>query len=146
MNRLTERIFYVSNTFHNTNVQIHEILFISPPPYYLDQFEKYYLNVSLNKDDVPFYSQYMNIIQGNNSLGWQRNQPLHEVVKILKHKKTTIGHAIYIKVFSDGTVPYITVSTDDVLDYTNKETDFIELRHVFEKYFTIKVKEGYVLK
>ena len=29
-------IFYVSNAFHNTNVPIHEILCVSPSPYYLD--------------------------------------------------------------------------------------------------------------
>ena len=49
-----------------------------------------------------------------------------------KNKKITIYHAIYIKVFSDGTVSYFTVYTDDVLSTTNNDTLFTELRRVFE--------------
>ena len=49
-----------------------------------------------------------------------------------KYKKITIYHAIYIKVFSDGTVSYLTVSTDDVLNTTNNETAFTELKRAFE--------------
>ena len=36
MHRLTASILDVSNVFQNTNVTIHEILCVSPPPYYLD--------------------------------------------------------------------------------------------------------------
>ena len=54
MHRLTVRILYVSNAFQNTNFTIHEILCVSPPPYYLDYFERSYPNVPLNQDDVPF--------------------------------------------------------------------------------------------
>ena len=49
------------------------------------------------------------------------------VVTIINYKKSTIDHAIYIKVFTDGTVSYITVSTDDVLNTTNNENAFTEL-------------------
>ena len=41
---------------------------------------------------------------------------------ILKYKKITVDHDIYIKVFSDITVSYITVYTDDVLNRNNNET------------------------
>ena len=41
---------------------------------------------------------------------------------------------------------YITVSTDDVINTTNNETSFTELRRVFEEDFEMKVQEGSVLK
>ena len=69
----------------------------------------------------------MNGIQGTNPSGRQWNRILYEVVKIIKYKKSTIDHAIYIKVFTDGTVPYLTVSTDDVINTTNNENAFPEL-------------------
>ena len=53
MHRLTARILDVSNAFQNTNVPIHERVCVSPPPYYLDWFLRYYPNVPLNRDDVP---------------------------------------------------------------------------------------------
>ena len=55
----------------------------------------------------------------------------------MKYKKSTIGNEIYIKVFYDGTVSYITVSTDDVLNTTNNETAFTDLRRSFEEDFEI---------
>ena len=60
------------------------------------------------------------------------------MVTILKHKKITIDHAIYIKVFSDETVSYLTVSTDDVINTTNTETSFPELRIVLKKLLRLK--------
>ena len=36
MHILTARILDVSNAFQNKNVPIHEIVCVSPPPYYLD--------------------------------------------------------------------------------------------------------------
>ena len=51
-----------------------------------------------------------------------------------------------MKVFSDVTVSYITVSTDDFINTTNNETEFPELRGFFEEHFKIKVQEGSVLK
>ena len=61
----------------------------------------------------------MNGIQGTNPAGRQWNRLLDAVVTILEYKKNTIDHAIYIKVFDDGTVSYLTLSTDDVLNTTN---------------------------
>ena len=51
--------------------------------------------------------------------GRQWNRLLDAMVKIIKYKKSTIDHDIYIKTFTDGTLSYITVSTDDVLNTTN---------------------------
>ena len=65
---------------------------------------------------------------------------------MIKFKKRTIDHVIYIKVLSDGAVSHLTVSTDDVLNTTNNETEFPELRRFFEEAFDIKVSEGYFLK
>ena len=62
--------------------------------------------------------------------GQQWNGILVAVVTIIKHKKITIDHDIYIKVFNDGTVLYLTVSTDDVLNTNNNETEFPELTRV----------------
>ena len=42
--------------------------------------------------------------------------------KTLKYKKIKIDNEIYNKVFSDGTVSYLTVSTYDLLNTTNNET------------------------
>ena len=55
MHRITARILDISNAFQNTNVPIHERVFVSPTPYYLDWFERYYPNVSLNRDDGLFF-------------------------------------------------------------------------------------------
>ena len=41
---------------------------------------------------------------------------------------------------------YITAYTDDVLNTTNNETAFTELRRVFEEVFNIKFQEGYVIQ
>ena len=46
-------------------------------------------------------------------------------------KKIIIDHDIYINVFYDKTVFYSMVSTDDVLNTTNNETEFSKLRRVF---------------
>ena len=50
------------------------------------------------------------------------NQLLDSVVKSLKYKKRKIDNAIYIKVFSLGTLFYLTVYTDDVLNTIDNET------------------------
>ena len=57
MHRLTSSILDVSNAFHNTNVPIHEISCVGPPPYNLDWFEISYPNVPLNRYDGPFFLQ-----------------------------------------------------------------------------------------
>ena len=82
----------------------------------------------------------MNGIQGENPAGRQWNRLLDSVVTIVKYKKIKIDHAIYIKVFTDGKVSYLTVSTDDVLNTTNNETTFTELTRVFKENFEMKVK------
>ena len=74
----------------------------------------------------------MNGIQGKKPAGRQWNQLLDAVVTIIKYKKIIIDYAIYIKVFSGVTVSYFTVSTNDVLNTTNNETQFPEIRKVFE--------------
>ena len=66
--RITARILDVSNAFQNTNVTINERVCVSPPPYYIDCFERYYPNVPLNKYVGPFCIQYMNGIQGKKQL------------------------------------------------------------------------------
>ena len=65
---------------------------------------------------------------------------------MMKYKKITVNNAIYINIFYDGTVSYLTVSTGDVLDIINNDTDFSGLKNVFEEKFETKVQEGYVLK
>ena len=94
MHRLTGSILDVSNAFQNTNVPIHEIVCVSPPPYCLDWFERSYPNVPLNRDDGPFFLQCMNGIQKTKPAVIQWNILLDAVVKILKYKKSTIDHAI----------------------------------------------------
>ena len=88
----------------------------------------------------------MNGIQGTKPPGRTCNRLLDAVVKIIKYKKITIDHAIYTKAFSDGTVSYLTVSTDDVIKTNNNETAFTELRIFFAKAFEIKVQEVSILK
>ena len=72
----------------------------------------------------------MNEIQGTNPLGRQWNRILDAVVTILKYNNSTIDHAIYIKVFTDGTVSYLTVSTYDVINTTNTKNAFPEMTSV----------------
>ena len=88
----------------------------------------------------------MNVIQGTKPAGRQWNILLDEVVTILKYNKNTIYHAIYIKVLSDVTVSYLTLSTDGVFNATNYESVFPEPKRVFEEAFDIKVQESFVLK
>ena len=68
------------------------------------------------------------------------------MVAIIKYEKRKIDNAIYIKVFFDRSVSYLTVSTDDFLNTTNNETSFPELRRFFEEDFEIKVQKGSILK
>ena len=88
----------------------------------------------------------MNVIQVKKSSRRQWNRLIDAVVKIIRYNKITIDHAIWIKVFTDGTVSYLTVSTDDALNATNKKTAFSELTRVFEKNFEMQVQEVSVLK
>ena len=88
----------------------------------------------------------MNGIQGIRPSGRQRNGLFDAVVTILKYKKITIDHDIYIKVLYDGTVYCLTVSTDDVLNATSNETAFTELTGVFEEHSEMKFQEESVFK
>ena len=85
MHRLTARILYVSDAFHNTNFPLHERVCVSPPPYYLHWFEIYYPNVPLIRYYGPFCFQCMNVIQGIKPAGRQWNILLDAVVTILKY-------------------------------------------------------------
>ena len=69
-----------------------------------------------------FFLQCMDGIQEKKTSGREWNQLLDALVMISKYKKSSIYYVIYIKVFSDGKVSYLTVSTDDVLKTTNDET------------------------
>ena len=82
----------------------------------------------------------MNGIQGTKPAEQQLNRLLDAVVTIIKYMISTIDHDIYIKFFSDGTVSYIKVCTDDVLNTANNETEFTELTNVFEEHFEMKVQ------
>ena len=73
----------------------------------------------------------MNGIQGTKLDGKQCNILLGAVVTMIKSKKITIYHDIYIKVFSDRKVSYLAYSADDVLNTNNNETSFPELRIYF---------------
>ena len=88
----------------------------------------------------------MNRIKGRGASGWQWNWLLDALVTIIKYNKITIDHAVYIKVFSDVTVYYLSVSADDVINTNNNETVFSELTIDFEEHFEMKVQEIYVLK
>ena len=131
MHRLTASISDVSNSFQNTNFTIDERVCVSPLPYYLDWFERYHPNVTLNRFDGPFFLQCMNGIQGKKQSGRQWNRLLDAVVTILKYNKIKIVRDVCIKVFSNGTVSYITFSNDNFLKTTNNETVFPELTRVF---------------
>ena len=57
------------------------------------------------------------------------------MVVVIIYKKITIDHSIFIKVLSNVTVSYITVSNYDVLNTTNNGTAFTELTRVFKEQF-----------
>ena len=94
MHRLTDSILNIGNAFQNKNVTIHERFCVSPPPYYLDWFEKYFPNVTLNQDDGTFTLKYTNGIQGKNPSGRQWNRLLDEVVTVMKYKRIVMESAL----------------------------------------------------
>ena len=100
IHRLTARTLDVSNAFQNTDVSIHERVCVSSHTYYLDWFEISYPNVPRNLDDGPFCLQCMNGIQGKKPAGRKCNRLIDLVVTIVKYKKSTVDHDIYIKVFT----------------------------------------------
>ena len=88
----------------------------------------------------------MNATQGTKPYRLQYNQLLDAVVKIIKYKESTIDHVIYIKFFYNGTVSYLIVFTNGILNATNNETEFPELIRFFKEAFDIKAQEGHLLK
>ena len=56
IHRLSASILDVSNASQNTNIPTHERICVSPPPYYLKWFEKYYPNVPLSQYKIHFVS------------------------------------------------------------------------------------------
>ena len=68
------------------------------------------------------------------------------MVIVLKYKKIEIYRAIYIRVLYDGTVTYITVSDNSVLNTNNNKILFTEIRKLFEDAFGIKIQQEYFLK
>ena len=63
----------------------------------------------------------MNGIQGTKPDRRKWNRLLDAEFIIIKYKKIKIDNSIYIKVFYDVTVLYLTVSTDDVLNTANND-------------------------
>ena len=72
--------------------------------------------------------------------GQQWIRILDTVVTIIKYNKSTIDHYLYIKLFSDVTLPYLTVYTDDFLNTTNNERSFSELIMDFRNNFRLNSK------
>ena len=72
---------------------------------------------------------------GGETAGLKCNQLLDAVVTILVYNKITFDHDICIKVSADVTVSYLTLSTDDFLNTNKNNTEFPELRIVFEEGF-----------
>ena len=77
----------------------------------------------------------MNGIQGTNTYGRKWNRLLDAVVTIIKYKKIKIDYNIYIKVFTDGIVLYLKVSTYDALNTTTNETSVTEPTILFKEHF-----------
>ena len=123
MHRLTDRIVDVSNIFQNTNVPIHERVCVSPPPYYIDWFERSYPNVPLNRDDGTFCLQCMNGIQGKIHLEDNGIDSLMQWSQFLSIRRAQFIMLSTSKFFW-WKVSYLTVSNDDVLNTTNNENSF----------------------
>ena len=66
----------------------------------------------------------MNLIQGTKLEGLQQNRLPDVVFTIPKHTKSTIYYAIYIKIFSDGSISYLAFSGVDFMNATNNDTSF----------------------
>ena len=62
------------------------------------------------------------------------------MVAIIKYRKIKNDHAIYIKVFYGGTVSFLPIFTDDVLNVNNNETAFTEIRRVLKKLLILHPK------
>ena len=61
----------------------------------------------------------MHGIQSNKPSDIQCKIILYALVKLISYKRSTIYHAMYVKIFYHGKVSYITVSMVDVFNTTN---------------------------
>ena len=73
--------------------------------------------------------------------GGKWNRIFDAVFTIIKYKKSTIDHAIYIRVFYDETVSHIIVSNHGVVNTTNDKTSFNELRIFLKKLLRLKSRK-----
>ena len=71
----------------------------------------------------PFCIQFINGIQDAKPPGRQRNRLIDDVVKIIQQKKIKIYHTIYVNIFYNCTVSYLTVLTGDVINTTKNYED-----------------------
>ena len=55
--------------------------------------------------------------------------------KIISYKSSVIDYSIYVKLFSNGTVSYLTFPIDDLLYTKSNDNGFQELKNVFEETF-----------
>ena len=90
IHRLSAGILDASDAFQNKNVPIHERVYVSPPPYYIDWFEKSYPNVLLNRYESPFCLQCMNVIQGKNQLDDNGIHSLMQWLQLLYIRKSKL--------------------------------------------------------
>ena len=67
----------------------------------------------------------------------QYNRLLDAAVTIIKYKRIPIDPDICIKVRYDVTVSYLKISSGYIINTTNNETEFTELRRVFQEAFEI---------
>ena len=98
---------------------------------------KYLTPISSQLRLYYIFLQCMNIMQGTKLFGQQWNRLLDAVVTIFKYKKNKIDHDIHIKCFSDETVSYFIVFTDDLLNTTTNETASIELIWVYKEHLAM---------
>ena len=66
------------------------------------------------------FLQFMNGAQEKKTAVQNFNCLLDAVLKVLKYRNIKIDHAIYIRVFSNETVSYFIVFTNDVIKNPNK--------------------------
>ena len=76
----------------------------------------------------------------------QYNRLLDAAVTIIKYKRIQIDPDICTNVLYDVTVSYLKISSGYIINTTNNETEFTELRRVLEEYFETKVQQGSLIK
>lgn len=104
---------------------------ITPPPFYLDWFERSYPNIPIDRREGPFCLQVMNSIQGTKPAGRTWYQLLDKFLVIkLKCIRNLVDLGLYSKYWKDGKdeLSIITLSTDDMLQSFDNEAVYHELR------------------